>query len=149
MDTEKLRKEIEFFEGNVPKVYLDSLGLKTAGIGHLLTHADADMPVGTPVSPVQVNRWFNDDLRNAVNLANKIIPDLGTHDEVRQRLIVNLVFNLGNKFSTFKNTINCFNNRDYNGAAENLHMSKWFTQVGRRGPAIVLALRTGLPLICK
>ena len=62
MDIEQLRKELEADEGCKYEIYLDHLGYKTFGIGHLCkaTDPENDMDVGTeeqlnlPTSPSEL-----------------------------------------------------------------------------------------------
>ena len=72
-----------------------------------------------------------------------------------QYVILSLCFDMGvgGKISTnplrynglrgFPNTLKCFMNKDWEGAASGLESSKWYTQVGRRGKKLCTILRTG------
>ena len=55
---------IKQFEGCVLKVYLDPIGIKTAGVGH--TGADVNtMAVGTVITQAQADAWLRDDVKKA------------------------------------------------------------------------------------
>ena len=56
MDINKLREQLKIDEGVEYRVYLDHLGYKTLGIGHLVVPGDLeyDAPVGTYVSEDRV-----------------------------------------------------------------------------------------------
>ncbi|MDM0042168.1 glycoside hydrolase family protein [Variovorax sp. J22R193] len=130
-------------EGKVNKVYLDSLGYKTAGIGHLLVGDETSMAVGTIVSEEEIQAWFEKDCEDAIAFARKFVPGLDGLDEVRQIVIVSLAFNLGGKLAQFKNSLKFINAKDWSNAAANLKLSKWYGQVGRRGPELCSALEKG------
>ena len=55
---------IKQFEGCVLKVYLDPVGIKTAGVGH--TGADVNaMAVGTAITQAQADAWLRSDVKKA------------------------------------------------------------------------------------
>lgn len=55
---------IKQFEGCVLKVYLDPIGIKTAGVGH--TGADVNaMAVGTAITQAQADAWLRSDVKKA------------------------------------------------------------------------------------
>ena len=63
MNIDVCKEQIKRHEGEVLEVYLDSLDLKTLGIGHLLQPSDPeyDWEVGTSVSQEVVDKYFKDD----------------------------------------------------------------------------------------
>lgn len=138
MNESLLKEELIRYEGNKSQVYLDTLGLPTVGIGHM----DRNMIVGTVYGPSQIDALYKTDVRNAINVA-KQIECFDRLDEVRQRVIIQLCFNMGSKFLGFKKTIEALSAANYSLAANELQDSKWFTQVGRRGPETCFAMRTG------
>lgn len=145
MNKDQLKKEIIYFEGVKNKVYLDSVGLPTAGIGHLLVGKEKELKVGTPVPQSLIDSWFEQDLANALGVAKRAVGEdvFNNLDDVRQRVMVNLAFNLGNRLLDFKNTMAAVKRGDYQAAATGLENSLWYKQVGRRGPMTVQAMRTG------
>lgn len=65
-------------------------------------------------------------------------------DNVRQAVVASMVFNLGlSKFRQFKKTIAALEAGDYDTAADEMVLSSWFNQVGKRGPELVEMMRTG------
>ena len=144
MDQKLLQQEITRFEGCKYEVYLDSLGLKTAGIGHLLIGAWKDAAVGTPVSANQVDQWYQSDAARSTYIAQQILGDtFAALDENRQRMIVALCFNMGNRLAQFVNFLAALKAGDYDTAANELQNSKWYGQVGQRGPITCDAIRNG------
>ena len=144
MNEKLLRDSLIRHEGIVHKVYLDSLGYKTAGIGHLLPK-NTQLAVGTLIPDEQVQHWFEEDILEALSTAKSVLGKeyFDELDDNRKAIVVNLAFNLGYKLRDFKNTLAALRAHDYELAAKRLENSKWYTQVGRRGPEICDALRNG------
>ncbi len=72
-------------------------------------------------------------------------------DEVRQRVIANMCFNMGiGNASTgkgllgFKNTLAAMQRGSYSMAAAGMLNSKWATQVGARATRLARAMETGV-----
>ena len=145
MDMDLLRKELERYEGVKYQVYLDTKGLKTAGVGHLLTGDDTNMNVGDTVTEDQVTAWFASDLQGAAARVQTLIGSdiFSGWDDIYQRIFANLSFNLGNRLMGFHNTLACAKNSDWAGTATNLEQSAWYNQVGTRGVEMCEALRNG------
>ena len=135
-DRAKLQVQIMRHEGVRLKVYRDSLGIETIGVGRNLrdkgiTHDEAlfllDNDLDECIRDCATFPWFAD------------------LDPVRQRAIVDLRFNLGARgLRTFKRMLAAMAERDYPCAAGQLRQSKWYQQVASRGPRIVAMLATGL-----
>lgn len=127
-------------EGYVERIYLDHLGFKTFGVGHLVTMSDIEYtwPVDTPVSKERIEQCFKQDLDNAIAECERLFPDLYVHPENVQRVLVNMTFNLGvPKLKRFKRLREAVSERDYAKAAEEMIDSKWYGQVGRRSKELV------------
>lgn len=143
MNIELLKAELTRHEGCVNRVYKDSLGYATAGIGHLLKGSERSMRVGTPVSDEQIHEWFEADVDEAIQVATHHVECFDSLDEVRQRVMVNMTFNLGNKLGQFVKTLAALNAGDYEATADMLLQSKWATQVGRRADELCFAMANG------
>ena len=105
MDIEKLREEIEYDEGSVNKIYLDHLGLPTFGIGHLVLDSDPEsgLPVGTTIDNDRVVEAFESDIETVLSDCNKLYSDFDDLPEEAQRVIANMMFNMGRpRLSKFK-----------------------------------------------
>lgn len=85
---------IKRWEGSRQEVYLDPVGLPTLGVGHLLSPNELQrFPVGTKLSPEQVDSF----LRNDLSEAEVAVSDL-VHTELDQSQfdsLVSFVFNVG------------------------------------------------------
>lgn len=80
-------------EGKVMRVYKDSKGLPTAGVGHLLLPAEKKaMPVGTPITETQCQNWLKADLAGCEEVVNGIGAKLAQNEF---DACVSLAFNIG------------------------------------------------------
>ena len=144
MNLQLLKEELIRYEGREQKVYLDTLGLKTAGVGHLLLSADRELPVGHIIADSVIDKWFDADIIRSTYIAKSCVTNFDQLDDTRQRILIQLAFNMGNRLLGFKKTLALIEQSKFAKAADELQDSKWFTQVGRRGPETCYALRTGL-----
>jgi lysozyme len=136
VDMDKLRKVIERHEGVKHSIYLDSLGLATGGIGHLLTKSEIPQyPVGSSLSTEQIEKWYQPDIQTAIRIAEKASGSAwGGLSSTRKMVMIDLSYNLGGKIYQFKHFLAKLQSGDYTGASDELKNSVWFNQVGRRGP---------------
>lgn len=135
-----LRCQLIYHEGYKDRSYKDSLGYLTGGIGHLMrTNEIPNYPVGTPLPPEQIETWYNQDSSAAMASAAKLIgPSWSEMSDVRKRAVVDLAYNLGEtKLSKFPKFLAAARAGKWDEAGAELKDSKWYTQVGRRGPNIV------------
>jgi lysozyme len=140
--------QLKIHEGVVNKSYRDSLGLPTAGIGHLLRENEIPKyPIGTPVSEQQVSDWFQQDAASSIATAQNFVgmETWSKIDDTRKRAVADLAYNMGpsrlGQFKTFRKNMQ---EGDYNAAGQSLRDSKWFTQVGNRGPKIIAMVEQGV-----
>ena len=144
MDLEKLREEIAYDEGVVHEIYLDHLGLPTFGIGHLVRDDDPEsgLPVGTPVDNVRVVEAFESDIKTVLSDCIKLYPDFDDLPEEAQRVIANMMFNMGRpRLSKFKGMKSGVDARDWNRAADEMVDSRWYRQVTNRADRLVTRVR--------
>jgi GH24 family phage-related lysozyme (muramidase) len=144
MNIEKLREEIAYDEGSVNEIYLDHLGLPTFGIGHLVTHSDPEhgQPVGTPVSEDRCNEAFDNDIQTVISDCNILYPDFDELPEEVQRIIANMMFNMGRpRLRKFKGMKRGVDTRDWNAAADEMVDSNWYRQVTKRADRLVARMR--------
>jgi lysozyme len=134
--------QLKIHEGVKYVSYLDSLGLPTAGIGHLLRTNEIPMyPVPTAITEDQVNTWFNQDAPTSIKGAQELlgIDVWGDLSDVRKRACADLCYNMGKgRLSKFVRFLAGMKSGNWDLAGQSLRDSKWFTQVGRRGPNIIM-----------
>lgn len=136
MDRLKLKAELIRDEGNRLEAYRDSVGLWTIGVGHCL---------GVQRRMDRINHDESDalldmDIRDAEARVNKM--GLGL-DDVRQRALINMSFNLGDRLLAFKKLIEALKTKDWQTAAAEAKSSKWYKQVGPRAERIAALLEKG------
>lgn len=132
---EIIKEDLIKHEGFKDEIYLDTEGLATFGIGHLVTEDDMEYgwPVGTPVTPERIDNVFKEDLGIAITDANVLFLNLDSQPDQVQRVVVNMAFNLGrNRLGKFKKMIAAVNEGNYIEAANQMVDSRWYNQVGNR-----------------
>jgi|TARA_B110000902_G_C14177511_1_gene539247 lysozyme len=138
MNIEDCKADIKRHEGEVLKIYEDSLGYKTLGIGHLCQPQDPEYTweVGTPVTQEVVDLYFTDDFNKHYQEAAHIygsIPSFNRLPTTIQHVLVNMCFNLGGtRLSKFKNMLKACKEGDWKQMAVEMEDSRWFNQVGGR-----------------
>lgn len=135
-------------EGMKTKVYKDSLGKLTVGIGHLVTPED-NLKLGDEISAAKVFELFDKDSKWAISAAIKQAKEIGhsTTDFVVALTSVN--FQLGSKWNLptkqggkgFVNTYKALVNGEYDKAIKNLYSSAWFKQTPVRVHDFVNAIK--------
>jgi lysozyme len=86
---------------------------------------------------------LENDVMHPVTWLDHHLPWCRRLDAVRQRVIINMAFNLGGKLLTFANTLAMVQRGDYAAAADGMLASKWATQVGARAYRLATMMRTG------
>jgi GH24 family phage-related lysozyme (muramidase) len=146
MDYQKLKDEVAADEGYSNEIYLDHLGYPTVGIGHLILKTDAEYgkPVGTKVTDARVTELFLSDIEGSVKDTKKLFANFETCSEDIQRVLVNMMFNLGfTRFSKFKKFKAAIETRNWKQAAIEGTDSLWFKQVPNRARRLMERLSNG------
>ena len=135
-DRQMLVDELVRDEGLRLKPYLDTVGKWTLGVGRNLSDKG--------ISSREAFDLLDHDLNECVaDLAGEF-PWFVKLDAVRQRVVVNMRFNLGpSRFRQFKQTIAAIAAGDYVKASEQMLKSKWASQVGQRAQRLARMMATG------
>ena len=144
MQLEKLREELEIDEGCKYEIYLDHLGYPTFGIGHLITDDDPEYgwEVGASIDTVRVHEAFESDIEGVLSDCSKLYSDFGDLPEEAQRVIANMMFNMGlTRLSKFKGMKRGVDSRNWNQAADEMVDSRWYRQVTNRANRLVERMR--------
>jgi len=80
-------------EGCVLMVYLDVVGVPTAGYGHVIRLIDGEFHVNDPITQAQADQWLEDDLALAMTAVRRYAPDLTTDNQ--RAALCDFTFNLG------------------------------------------------------
>ena len=144
MDIEILKKELTQDEGCEYEIYLDHLGYKTFGIGHLCkaTDPENDLVVGDPVSKGRVDECFVNDIEKVIEDCTILYDDFYVLPEEAQLIIANMMFNLGRpRLSQFKKMYEAVMDANWIEAGIQMEDSKWARQVPNRAQRLCERMR--------
>ena len=134
--TDELKARVQDHEGLRTSVYLDSLGKKTVGIGHLVQHHELErFAEGVEIPMDEIMEIFEMDLNRAAAGADMLIEDNVGHDLPQHvgEVILEMVFQLGTTgVSKFKKFWKALRVKDWNKAAAEMKDSRWHSQTPRR-----------------
>lgn len=140
-----LEAELRRDEGVEYVEYPDTMGIPTTGVGHNLK--TSPLPAGWtyPLSDAQVNQLLAHDLAVTFAALDLHLPWWRALDEVRQRVVANMGFNLGVvRLLGFRNTLAAMQGGNYAAAAAGMKASAWYGQVGNRAVRLCQAMTTGV-----
>ena len=140
MDIDKLKEEIKTDEGVIYEVYLDHLGYKTCGVGHLCRATDPEnkLEVGDPISVERVDVLFAEDLETTIDECKLLYNNFDGLPEEVQRIIANMLFNMGGpRLSRFHKMKKAVDNGDWIEASVQMKDSLWARQVPNRADRLV------------
>jgi len=120
-------------EGLRLKPYRDSVGKLTIGVGRNLDD------VG--ISPDEAQYLLGNDIASAEAMLDLRVSWWRRLDEDRQRVLVNMAFNLGERLLGFERTLGAIANGSYDVAADAMLQSKWAQQVGPRAVRLAERMR--------
>ena len=136
MNRDRLIDQLRLHEGVEKTVYNDSEGIPTIGVGRNLRDRG--------LSDDEIDYLLSNDIDIVVRELDNVMPWWKDLDEVRQRVLCDLVFNLGMpRFSGFKKSISYMKQQMWDQAANELLDSKWARQVGKRAERLSEMMRTG------
>ena len=136
MNYEQLKKELIRDEGLRLVPYRCSAGKLTIGVGRNLDD------VG--ITESEAMHLLVNDIMRSKNATLTIIPDLLELSEQRQRVLVNMCFNLGPwGLRNFRKMLAAIAERDFSRAADEMLDSKWARQVGPRATRLAKMMRDG------
>lgn len=131
-DMQTLTAELTTDEGKRNRVYADTLGLMTIGIGRELTHKG--------ISDAEIQILFNNDVEACCAIMDQEIPWWRNLPANQQRVMINLCFMGWGSFRQFTKFLAAIRAGQLNDAAAELQNSQWWRQVGERGPRVVARL---------
>ncbi|MDN7676442.1 glycoside hydrolase family protein [Burkholderia oklahomensis] len=134
-DRVALIAELSRDEGRRLKPYLDTVGKTSIGVGRNLTD------VG--ISDTECDVLLSNDVDRTIAWLDRNLPWWRSLNPVRQRVVVNMAFNMGGRLLTFTNTLAAMKRGDYVAAADGMLASKWASQVGARATRLAAMMREG------
>jgi lysozyme len=135
-DIIKLKNELIRDEARRAKPYQCSAGKLTIGVGWNLD--DNGLPDDI------IEQLFDISIANAENDAKSLFGNYSDLSPARQRVVINMAFNLGRKrLSGFKKMIAAVESGDWQEATEQMLDSRWSHQVGKRSWRLADMMRDG------
>ena len=137
MNMDRLLESVKKHEGYRNKVYLDTLGERTVGVGHLCVEEfwedDKEYEEKFLMDILEA------DLQNAIKGAKDLMAQHGCMDidEIAEEIIIEMIFQLGKTgVSKFKNMWKALSGLQYSVAASEMLDSRWAKQTPNRAQAM-------------
>ena len=131
MDMDRLLQSVKKHEGYRNKVYLDTLGKRTVGVGHLCV--EDFWEDDKEYEEKFLMTILEHDLQTAIKGAERLLKDCPVLDDLAKEIIIEMVFQLGETgVSKFKNMIKALKIPDYQTAASEMLDSRWAKQTPNR-----------------
>lgn len=136
----KLISDLRRDEGVIPHGYYDSLGYLTIGVGRLI-----DKRKGGKLSDDEIDYLLNNDIDRKLVELEAEIPWIFELDEVRQRALANMAFQLGVLgLKGFVTTLGLIKERKFNEAAVQMLKSAWAQQTPNRAKRMAKMIDLGV-----
>jgi len=134
-DPIKLKAELSLDEGRKNRIYVDTVGKVSGGIGRNLTDKG--------FRDTEIDLMYQNDIAETEAWLDRNLPWWRSLDPVRQRVMMNMAFNMQGKLLTFVNTLTAIKRGDYAAAADGMLNSLWAKQVGARARRLADLMRNG------
>jgi GH24 family phage-related lysozyme (muramidase) len=141
-------------EGKRSKMYLDSKGIPTIGVGFNLKRPDAKSllkSVGAEYSSVmngqelteqQIDALLNITIKEAQQIAESNFSTFNEQPNDVKAVLVDMAFNLGpTRLAGFVKLKAAIDGKDYARAAQEMQNSQWYSQVGNRSKELVSIIK--------
>ena len=143
MNMDRLLESVKKHEGYRNKVYLDTLGKRTVGVGHLCVEEfwedDKEYEEKFLMDILEA------DLQNAIKGAKDLMAEHGCMDidEQAEEIIIEMIFQLGKTgVSKFKNMWKALSGLDYSTAATEMLDSRWAKQTPNRAKGMANTMKS-------
>ena len=137
MDMSRLLESVKKHEGYRNKVYLDTLGKRTVGVGHLCV--EDFWEDDKEYEEKFLMTILEHDLQTAIKGAKDLMSEHGCMDvdEIAEEIIIEMIFQLGKTgVSKFKNMWKHLSALEYSDAASEMLDSRWAKQTPNRAQAM-------------
>lgn len=139
MNVEEMKKELIRDEGLRLKPYRCPAGKLTIGVGRNLED--------TGITELEAEMLLAYDIERFGYQLDRAIPWWRGLDEIRQRVLLNMAFNMGvARLMEFKNTLENVKAGKWKEAAAGMLQSRWASQVGARAGRLARMMETGSPV---
>ncbi|KVM70117.1 lysozyme [Burkholderia ubonensis] len=134
-DKAKLKTELTRDEDRRNRIYTDTVGKVSGGIGRNLTDKG--------FRDNEIDLMYENDVAETEAWLDRNLPWWSALDSVRQRVMMNMAFNMQAKLLGFRNFLAAAQRRDWNTAAAEMLDSVWARQVGARATRLAAMMRSG------
>ena len=137
MNMDRLLESVKKHEGYRNKVYLDTLGKRTVGVGHLCV--EDFWEDDKEYEEKFLMTILEHDLQTAIKGAKELMEehDCADIDEQAEEILIEMVFQLGkNGVSKFRNMWKALAEKNYIGASYEMLDSRWSKQTPNRAKAM-------------
>lgn len=136
MNEQKLLDALSLDEGRRARIYTDTVGKVSGGVGRNLTDKGFRQD--------EIDLMLRNDIAEAVAELDRVAPWWRGLNDARQNALVNMMFNLGApRLLGFKKFLAALQVGDWAKAEGEMLDSKWARQVGDRSTRLALLIRTG------
>lgn len=136
MNRQALAKQLDIDEGRRKKLYRDTVGKLTGGVGHNFDDKG--------LSDAVIDLLLDEDIDDAIADLDRALPWWRNMSDRRQQALANMSFNLGiTKLLGFKNTLRYMQDGQYELAARGMLASLWARQVGDRAKRLAKMMAEG------
>ena len=146
----KLREMLRRHEGVRNKVYKDTVGIKTIGVGHniianpLPSDIAKCLEIYGEITEEMVDRLLDSDIMVAIGACKRLYQDFDNFSENRKNACIDWLFNIGEGTTRkFQVTNRAINEGRWDDAAKGMMASRWAKQVGKRSIEISTMIREG------
>lgn len=140
-----LENELQLDEGYRIKRYQDTQGHWTIGVGHNLDASPLPAGWTEPLSDAQVKQLLKLDMQESINELDTHIPWWRNLTSARQRVLINMCFNLGwGSLSTFTTFLRLVEEGHYVEASSDMLTTLWAKQVKSRATRLAMTMRAGV-----
>ena len=135
MNMDRLLQSVKKHEGYRNKVYKDTLGKRTVGVGHLCV--EDFWEDNKEYEEKFLMTILEHDLQTAIKGSDRLLRDCPVLDDLAKEIIIEMVFQLGETgVSKFKNMIKALKIPDYQTAAIEMLDSRWAKQTPERAASM-------------
>lgn len=147
MDLNKLKEELRRDEGFRKFPYKWTAGKWTIGYGHNLDANPIDISLEelkkNGISVEKAEGLLMHEIGTALATAKTFFPNIDSLTDARQRVLVNMAYNMAGKIYGFKRFKTALLNNDYELAAKEMKSSQWYQQVKSRAVRLEKMMREG------
>lgn len=135
MNRAKLIAQLYIDEGRRSRIYTDTVGKITGGVGRNLTDR--------AFSEDEIDLMLNNDITLVEQALDRALPWWRQMSDARQNVLANMCFMGIGTLLTFVNTLKAMKAGRYDDAADGMLDSKWAKQVGQRANRLAEIMRKG------